>query len=107
MTDKHDAEQRGEQHGYAPEPWWAGLGTKGAVTLIAIGAAVAAWIFLTPAAGLPRLPFIPDIPASGYYQAAKIAAIGLALLCGTALTHRGRSRSAAGQKKRKKPRDDD
>ncbi|WP_314177832.1 hypothetical protein [Streptomyces winkii] len=91
MTDKN-VEQTGEQHPQAP--WWAGLGTGGAVTLIVLGAVAAAWTFLAPAAGLSWLPFTPEEPATGYYQAAKVVAIGLVILGTTLLGRRGRTAAA-------------
>lgn len=92
MTDK-DAEQAGEQE-HPQAPWWAGLGTRGAVALIVLGGAAAAWTFIAPAAGLTWLPLTPEIPASGYYQAAKIAAIGLVILGTALLGRRGRAGGA-------------
>lgn len=112
MTDKdvehvehveHGDEQSGEQQPHPQAPWWAGLRTPGAVTLIVLGAGAAALTFLAPAAGLSWLPFTPDEPAVGYYQAAKVAAIGLVIL-GTALLGR-RRRNASGEGT-EKPRDD-
>lgn len=85
MTGK-DVEQTDERVP-APEPWWAGLGTWGAVALMAFGGLAAVWVFF-------RLPGTPDNLATGYYQAAKIAAIGL-VIAGTALLGRDRAREAA------------
>ncbi|MFE1312828.1 hypothetical protein [Streptomyces sp. NPDC058755] len=85
MADK-DVEQTDER-GYAPAPWWADLGTWGAVALIAFGGLVAAWVFL-------RLPGTPEEPASAYYGAAKVIAIGLVAVGGTLLGRR-RTRPAA------------
>ncbi|WP_405488583.1 hypothetical protein [Streptomyces sp. NBC_00096] len=80
MTDK-DIE-RTDERGDGPGPWWAGLGTWGAVGLIVFGVLWAAWIFL-------RLPGTPEIPATGYYQAAKVLAVGL-VLAGSSLLGRRR-----------------
>ncbi|MFF4038015.1 hypothetical protein [Streptomyces sp. NPDC001816] len=79
MADK-DVEQTDER-GYAPAPWWADLGTWGAVALIAFGGLVAAWVFF-------RLPGTPEEPASAYYGAAKVIAIGLVAVGGTLLGRR-------------------
>ncbi|GES31263.1 hypothetical protein AB0G60_13470 [Streptomyces angustmyceticus] len=85
MADK-DVEQSDER-GYGPGPWWGDLGTWGAVGLIVFGGLVAAWVFF-------RLPGTPDEPASGYYGAAKVIAIGLVVV-GSTLLGRRRSRAAA------------
>ncbi|MGW8556732.1 hypothetical protein [Streptomyces tubercidicus] len=85
MADK-DVEQTDER-GYAAGPWWADLGTWGAVALIAFGGLAAAWIFL-------RLPGTPDEPASASYGASKVIAIGLVTV-GCALLGRRRTRAAA------------
>jgi hypothetical protein len=90
MADK-DSDQPVEQPQPVP-PWWADIGRRGALGLVVIAGAVAAWIFFAPVVGLPSLPFVPDEPVNGYYQAAKIAAIGLVIL-GTSLYY-GRSRTA-------------
>ncbi|MEV0694021.1 hypothetical protein [Streptomyces sp. NPDC050388] len=85
MTGKeveHD-DERGHDLG----PWWAGIGTWGAVALIVIGGLAAAWVFF-------RLPGTPGESATGYYQAAKIVAIGL-VIAGSALLGRRRARAAA------------
>ncbi|MCZ4123484.1 hypothetical protein [Streptomyces sp. H39-S7] len=79
MTDK-DVEQTDER-GFGPGPWWADLGTWGAVGLIAFGVLAAAWVFL-------RLPGTPENLATGYYQAAKVLAIGLVLAGGSLLGRR-------------------
>ncbi|MFC5800158.1 hypothetical protein [Streptomyces formicae] len=92
MTDK-DVERTDEQDD-APEPWWAGLGTRGGAALIALGGLAAAWVFLAPAAGLEWLPGTPGEPAAGYYQAAKVIAIGLVIV-GTTMLGSCRSRAAA------------
>ncbi|MFF0065754.1 hypothetical protein ACFYRC_30245 [Streptomyces sp. NPDC005279] len=85
MTEK-DAEHTGER-GYDTGPWWAELGTLGAVALIIFGGLAAAWVFL-------RLPGAPENRATGYYQAAKVVAIGL-VIAGSALLGRRRARAAA------------
>ncbi|MFH8569354.1 hypothetical protein [Streptomyces sp. NPDC017993] len=84
MTDK-DVEQADERS-YGPGPWWAEIGTLGAVALIAFGGLAAAWVFL-------RLPGTPENLAGGYYGAAKVVAIGL-VVAGSALLGRGRNRAA-------------
>ncbi|MCH6163797.1 hypothetical protein [Streptomyces marispadix] len=117
MTDDHAErthEQRDEQpdgqsveksdgQGCQHEPWWAGLGTRGAVGLVVLGGIAAAWTFLAPAAGLGWLPFTPEEAATGYYQAAKVAAIGLVIL-GSALLGR-RSRGAGAEEAKRPERD--
>ncbi|MCL8013526.1 hypothetical protein [Streptomyces sp. AS02] len=85
MTGK-DVEQTDERD-YGPGPWWADLGTWGAVGLIAFGCAVAAWGFL-------RLPGAPQEMATGYYMAAKIVAVGL-VVAGSSLLGRRCDRVAA------------
>ncbi|MEV7469722.1 hypothetical protein AB0O20_24930 [Streptomyces kronopolitis] len=85
MADKDVAHT--DERGYALEPWWAGVGTWGAVAMIAVGALLAAWIFL-------RLPGTPPGPTHGYYGASKVIAIGLVLVGGTLLNRR-RTRTAA------------
>ncbi|WP_031080409.1 hypothetical protein [Streptomyces sp. NRRL WC-3549] len=87
MTDK-DVEQADER-GYGPEPWWAGLGVWGAVALIAFGGLAAVWVTF-------RLPGTPEELATGYHQAAKVAAIGLVIV-GSALLNRWRARGAAAE----------
>ncbi|NLU71892.1 hypothetical protein HCC61_04195 [Streptomyces sp. HNM0575] len=88
MTDK-DVEETGERiQAYAPEPWWADLGTWGAVALIVLGGLAAGWVFF-------RLPGTPEMPATGYYQSAKVIAIGL-VIAGSALLGRRRVRATAG-----------
>ncbi|MGX1851474.1 hypothetical protein [Streptomyces sp. NPDC055299] len=84
MPDK-DVE-RTDDRSHAPEPWWAGVGTWGALAMIAFGALAAAWVFL-------RLPGTPHEPAYGYYGASKVIAIGLVLVGGTLLSRR-RARAA-------------
>ncbi|MEU2429933.1 hypothetical protein ABZ611_10500 [Streptomyces sp. NPDC007861] len=102
MTDK-DVERTEEQN-YAPEPWWAGLGTRGGVTLIVLGGLAAAWVFLAPAAGLDWLPGTPGEPATGYHGAAKVIAIGLVVV-GTAALGRRRTRTAAAEETAQPERD--
>ncbi|MFF7639042.1 hypothetical protein [Streptomyces canus] len=85
MTDK-DIEHTDER-GYGPGPWWADLGTWGAVALIAFGALAAAWVYF-------RLPGTSDELASGYYQAARVITIGL-VIAGCTLLGRRRDRAAA------------
>ncbi|MFF5014767.1 hypothetical protein [Streptomyces sp. NPDC001165] len=85
MADK-DVEQTDER-GCVPAPWWADLGTWGAVALIVFGGLAAAWVFL-------RLPGTPEEPVFGYYGAAKVIAIGLVAVGGTLLSRR-RTRAAA------------
>ncbi|MFI1395415.1 hypothetical protein [Streptomyces sp. NPDC020681] len=85
MTDK-DVEHADERS-YGSGPWWAELGTWGAVSLIGFGGLAAAWVFF-------RLPGVPEEPAAGYYQAAKVVAIGL-VVAGTALLGRRRAGAAA------------
>lgn len=103
MTDK-DVEQS-DVRPHPQAPWWAGLRTPGAVTLIVLGAGAAALTFLAPAAGLSWLPFTPDEPAAGYYQAAKVVAIGLVIL-GTGLLGRRRRDASASGERAEKPRPD-
>ncbi|MFJ9815253.1 hypothetical protein ACIRU3_08250 [Streptomyces sp. NPDC101151] len=83
---KTDAEQSGER-GYAPGPWWADLGTGGAVALIVFGGLAAAWVFF-------RLPGAPQEVTAGYYQVAKVVSIGLVIV-GSTLLGRLRTRAAA------------
>ncbi|WP_035803865.1 hypothetical protein [Kitasatospora mediocidica] len=85
MADK-DVEQTDER-GHVQGPWWAELGTWGAVALIAFGAVAAAWVSF-------RLPGTPEELAGGYYQAAKVVAIGLVTV-GCTLLNRRRTRAAA------------
>ncbi|MGW1889320.1 hypothetical protein ACWCP6_03540 [Streptomyces sp. NPDC002004] len=87
MSDK-DVEQTDER-GYELGPWWAGLGTVGAVVLIVVGGLVAAWVFF-------RLPGTPENLATGYYQAAKVAAVGV-VIAGSSLLGRRRARTAAAE----------
>ncbi|MEU8919301.1 hypothetical protein [Streptomyces nigrescens] len=85
MTDK-EVEQTNER-GYISGPWWAGLGTWGAVALIVFGGLAAAWVFF-------RLPGTPEEPASAYYGVSKVIAIGLVTV-GCTLLGRRRTRAAA------------
>jgi hypothetical protein len=85
VTDK-DVEQTDER-GYDTGPWWAELGTLGAVAMIIVGGLAAAWVFL-------RLPGTPENLATGYYQAAKVVTIGL-MIAGSALLGRRRARATA------------
>ncbi|MFJ8858409.1 hypothetical protein ACIRD8_08215 [Streptomyces sp. NPDC102451] len=81
MTHK-DVERTDEQ-GYGPAPWWADLGAWGALVLIVVGGLGAAWVFF-------RLPGTLDELWTGYYQAAKVIAIGM-VIAGTALMGRRRA----------------
>ncbi|WP_033826164.1 hypothetical protein [Kitasatospora sp. MBT63] len=76
-----------EDRDHAPAPWWAELGTWGSVGLIVLGAVAAVWVSF-------RLPGTPEELASGYYQAARVVAIGLVTV-GCALLGRRRARAAA------------
>ncbi|MEU2975794.1 hypothetical protein ABZ678_01935 [Streptomyces hirsutus] len=87
MTDK-DVE-RTDERGDHLEPWWADLGTWGAVALIATGGLAAAWFFF-------RLPGTPEELAAGYHQAARVVAIGL-VIAGSALLGRRRTRATAAE----------
>ncbi|MBP0459659.1 hypothetical protein [Streptomyces montanisoli] len=80
---------QGDERGYGAAPWWAELGTVGSAALIVFGALVAVWVFF-------RLPGTPENLAQGYYQAAKVAAIGL-VMAGSALLGRRRARNAAAE----------
>ncbi|SCK46965.1 hypothetical protein H181DRAFT_04204 [Streptomyces sp. WMMB 714] len=90
-----DAEQT-DAAGHAPKPWWAGTGARGAAGLIALGILAALWSFFGHATGRTWLPLVPDEPASGYYQAAKIAAIGVVILASLWM-HRRRT-TASGER---------
>ena len=85
---ERDVEPTG-QRGHTPGVWWAGLGTWGAVALIAFGGVAAVWVTF-------RLPGTPEELASGYYQAARVVAIGLVTL-GCTLLSRRRARTAAAE----------
>ncbi|WP_329491781.1 hypothetical protein OG618_35735 [Kitasatospora sp. NBC_01246] len=85
MADE-DVERTNERR-HVPEPRGAGLGTWGAIALIAFGGVAAAWVSF-------RLPGTPEELASGYYQAARVIAIGLVTV-GCALLGRRRARAAA------------
>lgn len=82
--------ERTDERVHPTQPWWADLGTWGAVGLMAFGGLAAVWVFF-------RLPGTPENLATGYYQAAKVAAIGL-VIAGTALMSRDRARGAATEK---------
>ncbi|QKZ23741.1 hypothetical protein [Streptomyces chartreusis] len=86
MADK-DVE-RIDERDHGSEPWWAGLGTRGAVTLIVVGVLAAAWAVVAPALGLRWLPLTPENLATGVYQGAKVVAIGVVILVGAVLTRR-------------------
>ncbi|MFF1693237.1 hypothetical protein ACFVXC_06360 [Streptomyces sp. NPDC058257] len=88
VTDK-DVEQNDERD-YGPGPWWEDLGAWGAVGLIVFGGLAAVWVFF-------RLPGTPQEMAMGYYQAAKVVAIGL-VIAGTALLGRRRTGADATEK---------
>ncbi|KUN81110.1 hypothetical protein AQJ66_24395 [Streptomyces bungoensis] len=88
MDDK--AVERTDEPNYVAGPWWADLGTWGAVALIVLGCIAAAWVFL-------GLPGTPQEPASGYHGAAKLIAIGLVTV-GCTLMSRRRGQPAAGEK---------
>ena len=76
-----------DDQGHGPVPWWADLGTWGAVTLIVLGGLAALWVSF-------RLPGTPEEPATGYYGAARVVAIGLVIV-GAGLLNRRRARSGA------------
>jgi hypothetical protein len=78
-----------DERGYDPGHWWADLGTWGAVALIVFGGLAAAWVFF-------RLPGTPEELATGYYQAAKVVAIGLVVV-GSTLLSRRRAPAAANE----------
>lgn len=80
--------ERIDERDHISEPWWAGLGTQGAVTLIVLGMLAAAWAVVAPALGLGWLPLTPENLATGVHQAAKVVAIGVVILVGAALTRR-------------------
>ncbi|MER6283442.1 hypothetical protein [Streptomyces sviceus] len=81
--------ERTDGRGDGPGPWWADLGTWGAVALIAFGALAAAWVHF-------RLPGTSEEVAPGYYQAARVITIGLVIAGGTLLGRR-RDRAAAAE----------
>ncbi|MBI0300006.1 hypothetical protein JBE04_37505 [Streptomyces sp. PRKS01-29] len=83
MADK-DVEQS-DKRGHIP--WWADLGTWGAVALTVFGGLAAAWVFF-------RQPGTPDESASAYYGVSKVIAIGLVTV-GCTLLRRRRTRAAA------------
>jgi hypothetical protein len=71
-------------------PWWWGLGPLGGAVVAVIGVGVAVWHFF-------RLPGASDNVPNGYWQAARIIVIGLAVT-GTTLLARRRARAAGTQK---------
>ncbi|WP_030269167.1 hypothetical protein [Streptomyces sp. NRRL B-24484] len=75
-----DVEQDDEQ-GSGSGPWWAGLGTRGAVGLIVLGGVAAVWVTF-------ELPGAPENWASGYHRAARLVAVGLVVLGCTVLSRR-------------------
>lgn len=81
--DIERTDERADERTHGPGPWWAGLGTWGAIGLVVFGVLWAVWVFL-------RLPGAPENPATGYYQAAKVLAVGL-VLAGSSLLSRRRS----------------
>ncbi|MFE6176875.1 hypothetical protein [Streptomyces sp. NPDC056464] len=87
MTDK-DVETSDKQEYGADAPWWADLGPRGAVVLIALGGLVAAWAVAAPSLGLGSLPFIPDNLATALYQAGTVVAIGVVILVSALLNRR-------------------
>ncbi|EDY56963.1 MULTISPECIES: hypothetical protein [Streptomyces] len=87
MTDEDVQQTDARDDG--PGPWWADLGTWGAVALIAFGALAAAWVYF-------RLPGTPEELAVGYYQAARIIAIG-SVIVGCTVLGRRRDRTAAAE----------
>ncbi|WP_445281869.1 hypothetical protein [Streptomyces sp. DSM 118148] len=91
MDDK--AVERTDEPHHVAGPWWADLGTWGAVALVVLGGVAAAWVFLD-------LPGTPQEPAFGYHGAAKLIAIGLVTV-GCTLMSRRRGRPAAGEKTNK------
>ncbi|KAB1145910.1 hypothetical protein F7R91_16395 [Streptomyces luteolifulvus] len=94
MADKDVGQTDGR--GYAPGPWWADLGTWGAVALIVFGGLAAAWVYF-------RLPGTPEELASGYHGAAKVIAIGLVTV-GCTLLGRRPTRAAAIEETRERER---
>ncbi|MET8586207.1 hypothetical protein ABZX39_35865 [Streptomyces collinus] len=85
-----EAVERTDEPHHIAGPWWADLGTWGAVALIAFGGTATAWVFL-------RLPGTPQEPVFGYYGAAKLIAIGLVTV-GCTLMGRRRGRPTANEK---------
>src|SRR5690606_18251850 len=70
-------------------PWWADLGTWGAVGLIVLGVVAAVWMF-------HGLPGTTETPAAGYLQVAKVVAVGL-VVAGTGLLGAAGSGRPAGR----------
>ncbi|MDT0270520.1 hypothetical protein RM844_30035 [Streptomyces sp. DSM 44915] len=84
--DAEDAEDADGVGGVLDEftsPWWGDLGPVGALGLIASAAGFALWTYLD-------LPGSPDIPATTYHEASRVAAIGL-VVGGTWAVSRWRS----------------
>ncbi|MGW4651189.1 hypothetical protein [Kitasatospora sp. NPDC004289] len=79
--------QQTDERGHDFGPWWAELGTVGSVALVVVGLAAVVWVTF-------RLPGTPENLASGYYQAARVVAIGLVAVGCTVLGRR-RARAAA------------
>ncbi|MBJ6998722.1 hypothetical protein ACFYMX_04955 [Streptomyces griseofuscus] len=88
MPDK--SVERSDDQGHGPVPWWADLGVWGAVALIVLGALAALWVSF-------RLPGTPEEPATGYYGAARVIAIGLVIVGGGLLNRRRARSGAAGE----------
>ncbi|MEW2272692.1 hypothetical protein GTY41_41355 [Streptomyces sp. SID685] len=88
MPDK--GVERSDDQGHGPVPWWADLGVWGAVALIVLGALAALWVSF-------RLPGTPEEPATGYYGAARVIAIGLVIVGGGLLSRRRARSGAAGE----------
>lgn len=88
MPDK--SVERSDDQGHGPGPWWADLGVWGAVALIVLGALAALWVSF-------RLPGTPEEPATGYYGAARVIAIGLVIVGGGLLNRRRARSGAAGE----------
>ncbi|WP_030545173.1 hypothetical protein [Streptomyces albus] len=85
MSDKEA--ERTDERVHPVSPWWAGMGTWGAVALIVFGGVAAAWVFL-------RLPGTSEEVTQGYYQAARVVAVG-SVIAGCALLGRRRARAGA------------
>ncbi|MBQ0828755.1 hypothetical protein [Streptomyces tagetis] len=87
MADK--GVEQDDERGYGAGPWWGDLGTWGAVVLIGVGGLAAGWVFLRPFGS-------SEETALGYYQAARVAAIGLVIV-GSALLSRRRTAGRGGE----------